>query len=408
MATALNKNYTAQSGEVLYAGRVSTVPAYVTNSVSRHWFRMGNGLDIIDPRWLPDVNPLYDPLGLVRPPWGMGNWNIEGIFAYSGGCYDPVGEQLLQWGGGHGDYGGNGIYALGMRLAEPTWRAERHPAGSIGNWDGVDLIGFDPGPEDIYVFNGEPRSAHSYNGVCVADGRMYITQGYKYNGNNGSTLFGYNLTSREWDVAVAMPSGGVITRDMCHDTLRNQLVCIGQGNASISFFDIDTQTFSSTSTYTNTSSGARMIYIPTIDAVVGLNHMVGSGFFAHDFGRTPPESGSEIRPSTTGTSPFIDSTYDLKCGVWVPSLGKIVGWSYGANLWTLEPPGSGDITDTWTWGTLLAAPENTVVPTGNPGAQDPSVFGRLFLATIAGVDLIGLSTLEPSGNEAIQPYFFRI
>ena len=474
MATAVADTYSAASGAVLYGGRSSAVPAYVTNAVARRWFKSGNGLTAIDPKDDPTINPVYPD----APPWRGTNNTIAGIFAYSGGGANPDAPTFYQWGGGHGDSGNNGVYALDLHLSTPTWRHERKPAGSIGNWDGITEYVWDglDSSQDTYN-NGEPRSAHTYNGVCVAGGKIYVTQGYKagLGGVNGQTLFAYNLTTHAWETAATLPGGGAISRDMCYDSLRNRLCLIGGGNGAITFWNITTGAWTQTSSETSTSQGARMIYIPEIDAIVGLNHNIAgaNAFFAHDFGRTGLTGGvKEYQPATSGTNPLlanrgewaastaysigdrvfpavtmtdwsakilrctaagtngsnnaltvpaigatltdggvtwtVDPHPDLRNGVWVPSLGAIVGWSWGANLWTLTPPASGLISGTWTWGVINADGGNTVTPVGRPGAQDPETFGRLFHWSVGGIDMIGLSLLEESGNAAIQPYFFKL
>lgn len=460
-------------GRGLRIGHDGAAPAWVNNLVVGQWVKLGNGLTAIEPKNDPAINPLYPG----EPPWKGSNLYIDGIFAYSGGAMDPDGTTFYQWGGGHGDSGNNGVYALDLHTSSPTWRAERNPAGSIGNWDGEDLLLFDglDSVQDTY-YNGEPRSAHTYNGVCVAGGKIYVTQGYKagLGGINGQTLFAYNLTTRAWETKATMIGGGAISRDLAYDSLRDRICAIGGGNGAITFYDIATNAWSQTTSFTNTSNGARMIYIPTIDVLIGLNGGIASssGFFAHDFGRTTLSGGNEVRPTATGTNPLtttngtwiattaytvgqtvfphasmpsgsgkvlrcttagttgssntltvpaiaatlsdgsvtwtVDPTPDLRTGCWVPSLGKIVGWAYGADLWTLTPPESGDINDDWAWGSISADAGNTVTPMGIPGAQDASVFGRLFHTSFGDIDVLGLSTLENSGNSEIKPYFFRL
>lgn len=384
------------------------VPAYVQSAVARRWFTAGAGLKPIDPRWDPDINPLYDSTGQTRPPWGMSNWNIEGIFAWSGGAVDPDGTTFYQWGGGHGDSGNNGIYALDLNLAVPTWRHERKPAGSIGNWDGVNQLGFDGKDltSDVY-YNGEPRSAHTYNGVVVAEGKIWCSQGYKAGaaGYGGRTLFWYDLSTRDWH-STPMIWDGILTQDMCYIPGRRKLYTVGKGNLMMAVFDIASGTWSQTTAETGTSSRTRLVYVPTHDVLVGISSVVDGGFFVHDLANQKV-GGAEPKPGIVGGSLF-DGMPDLSNGVWVPSLGAIVGWAYGANLWTLTPPATNPTTNAWTKGTLAADAGNAIVPVGRPGAQDPETFGRLFHWSAGGVDMIGLSLLEESINPSIKPYFFKL
>ena len=417
MASAVADSYSAVSGATLYAGRTSGVPAWVTTlaATPRRWAKLGNGMKAIEMRFNPAMNPLYDASGLVAPPWAMSNWNIEGICAWSAGAKHPTEPYFLRWGGGHGDSGYNGIPKLDFGIDVPTFSHLQWGDGTVGHWDGIDPLGNDArdGTYDDYASTGNPRSAHTYNGVVIApNGIMYCTQGYLAGaaGTHGRTLWGYNLSTLSWSAISPLPSSGNTIRDFCHvPTLGGalgSLVGISAGNTGMTYYDISAGTWSVTSTYTNTDDGARMVYIPEPwDCVIGINYMVGSGFFVHDLGRTTPPGSNEYRPSATGTRPYSVAGDDLRTGVWIDSIGAVVGWKWGANLWTLTPPVSGNPLDSWTWGEIAADAGNTVTPLGRAGSQDPAVFGSFFHHRFGSVDTVGLSILDASGNSAIQPYF---
>lgn len=392
------------------------VPAWVQalSATPRRWAKLGNGLKALEMRFNPAMNPLYDAIGLTRPPWGMSGWNIEDTFAWSGGCKHPTAPIFYRpLGGGHGDSAYNGIFRLDL-LSGPDFYHHQWGDGTIGHWDGSDQLGFDArdGTYDDYASTGNPRSAHTYNGpTCTPDGTIYCTQGYKAGagGLNGHTLWAYR-TNGTWAAVSTLPAGGATFRDMCHVPSlggpKGVLVGIGQGNAGIDRYNIDANTWVSSGTFTNTSDGARMVYVPAPwDCVVGLNYMVGNGFFVHDFGRTSLTGGNEHRPGSTGTRPFTVVGDDLKTGVWVPALGCIVGWKWGANLWTLTPNADGNCLSDWAWGEIAADPGNTVVPVGRIGHQSQSVYGGFFHHDFSGVQVFGLSIIENSGNAALQPYF---
>lgn len=404
------------AGRGIRVGYQPGVPAWVTTlaATPRRWDLLGNGLKAIEMRFNPAMNPLYDLGPGQRPPWGMSNWDIEGTFAWSNGAKHPTLPYFLRFGGGHGDSAYNGIPRLDLDADTPTFSHQRWGDGTVGHWDGLDQLGFDARDStyDDYASTGNPRSAHTYNGVCIAPNDvMYVTQGYKagLGGVNGHTLWGYDIAGDSWSAVTTLPSGGAAFRDFCHvPTLgaSGSLVGIGGGNAEVQLYDIAAGTWSGSASYTNTSDGARMVYVPEPwDCVVGLNYVVGEGFFMHAFGRYTLTGGNEIRPPTTGTRPFTTVENDVKSGCWVPSLGAIVGWKWGANLWTLTPPTSGDPRDTWTWGEIAADPENTVVPEGRPGAQAPQVFGGFFHHQFGPHTVVGLSVWDATVNTAVKPYF---
>ena len=62
---------------------------------------------------------LPDPLPPGNPKYITGAW--------SGGAYDTKRDRLIIWGGGHGDYGGNEMYAFDVnalswsRIWGPNW-----------------------------------------------------------------------------------------------------------------------------------------------------------------------------------------------------------------------------------------------------------------------------------------------
>ena len=92
----------------------------------------------------------------------------QGVFAYSGGIVNSVGVYvgatfiagpfLVIWGGGHGDYGGNEVYAFGPLTADaPQWYRLRDRT--------------EPFPSDVAEDGaGNPVSRHTYSTIVhVAD-----------------------------------------------------------------------------------------------------------------------------------------------------------------------------------------------------------------------------------------------
>ena len=65
---------------------------------------------------------LYD----VRPS----GWSANVMEPWSGGAFDTKRDRLLVWGGGHGDYSGNEIYAFD--LAQLKWIRLSDPSANTG------------------------------------------------------------------------------------------------------------------------------------------------------------------------------------------------------------------------------------------------------------------------------------
>jgi hypothetical protein len=73
--------------------------------------------------------------------------------AWSGGAYDYIRKRMLVWGGGHGDYAGNEVYAFDTEALK--W--ERLTDPSLG--DKASLTDRDP------LADGNPASRHTYDGL---------------------------------------------------------------------------------------------------------------------------------------------------------------------------------------------------------------------------------------------------
>ncbi|MGH7162938.1 MAG: Ig-like domain-containing protein [Planctomycetota bacterium] len=114
------------------------VLAAVRNLQPGHWFEIPN----------THVRDVAATTGIV------GGWFSSVVNAWSGGAFDTKRNRMIVWGGGHGDYSGNEIYAFDMntftwtRLNDPSpW-----PAGEEQNpYDRTDHP------------DGAPVSRHTYN-----------------------------------------------------------------------------------------------------------------------------------------------------------------------------------------------------------------------------------------------------
>jgi hypothetical protein len=72
--------------------------------------------------------------------------------AWSGGAFDGKRDRLMIWGGGHGDYAGNEVYAFDLGALK--WERLNQPSADVG------------GNESSGVYpDGSPRSRHTYNYV---------------------------------------------------------------------------------------------------------------------------------------------------------------------------------------------------------------------------------------------------
>lgn len=117
-----------------------------------------------------------------------GIMGCEGVLAYSGAVWDPLHRQYLLWGGGHGDYAGNEVYAF--RTHDFTWTRLTTPSA---------------GPYDRGVLDdGRPDSRHTYDALTwIPSLASFWTVG-------GAGAFIGNATNEVWTFD---PERAAFTRD---------------------------------------------------------------------------------------------------------------------------------------------------------------------------------------------------
>jgi len=107
------------------------------------------------------------------------------IAAWSGGVWDPKHRQMLLWGGGHADYGGNEVYAFSTRTFE--WERLTEPS---------------PGPyNQDPLADGKPVSRHTYDGLTWMDdqGLMLARGGSRASDGAGTGLtWTFDPDSKAW------------------------------------------------------------------------------------------------------------------------------------------------------------------------------------------------------------------
>ena len=100
--------------------------------------------DVPAGQWVEVPNTRLVDVAVQGSPGG----SIRKITAWSGAAYDSNRNQVLVWGGGHSDYGGNEVYAFD--LDDLTWRRLTEPSAA------------DRSRAPLYP-DGRPRARHTYN-----------------------------------------------------------------------------------------------------------------------------------------------------------------------------------------------------------------------------------------------------
>jgi hypothetical protein len=118
------------------------------------------------------------------------------VEAWSGGIADTRRNQLIIWGGGHGDYYGNEIYALDLNALAMK---------RLNNPGPVDNV---PSCPEAYV-DGTPSSRHTYGALAYLGhvDRMFVFGGGKTCGNLSAGTWTLDLETLRWQL---MNPGGTI------------------------------------------------------------------------------------------------------------------------------------------------------------------------------------------------------
>ena len=108
--------------------------------------------------------------------------------AWSGGAYDAGRKRLWVWGGGHGDYWGNELYAFDMESLK--WSRVNDPSAVA-----ADKLSADPMPD------GNPVARHTYDGLAFigpADRLFAYGGSMAGNGYGTSVTWAYDPVAGKW------------------------------------------------------------------------------------------------------------------------------------------------------------------------------------------------------------------
>lgn len=264
------------------------------------------------------------------------------VYAWNGGAVDSARSRLLVWGGGHGDYYGNEMYALDL----PTLSIKRivDPSSLTSQSSCTPSL-----PD------GTPVSRHTYDGltyIAHAD-RFFATNGSMSPCGYGSAdAWTFDFASGKWQLmstsAPTTPFGTMAVYDA-----PSKLVYI-KDTAGFYSYSFDTNKYtklnSSTQTVDYHLSG-------TIDTKRRKFVMIGNGSVqvvdlnTNQLSTMPTSNTPGL---VNQSSPGID--YD-------PVADRIVAWHGGTNVWTLNM-------DTGVW--------SQAASNQGPSASAPSqgTFGR--------------------------------
>ncbi|HOX06499.1 MAG TPA: kelch repeat-containing protein [Planctomycetota bacterium] len=150
------------------------IPGQVEGLKPGHWLRVAGSA-----------------LQTVAPPSGAANV----IDPWSGGAFDTKRDQLIVWGGGHGDYSGNEIYTFSLNTLK--WTRVNNPSQP-------------PAKDTAYAADGGPCSRHTYNYVqylpAVDRFVSFGGAGFWQSGQTGTNhTDAFDFETRKWSKLADVP-----------------------------------------------------------------------------------------------------------------------------------------------------------------------------------------------------------
>lgn len=311
------------------------------------WYRIPNShLEEVAFDWSPESSP-----GNVRAI----------VLAWGGGAFDTREERLLLHGGGHGDYGGNEVYALDLDVVNDA--PGTNPWARLSDPEARGAL--DEGCEnpDNLTDNDQRRSQHTYGRLAYLPGRHALCD---TGGSIGYTfcpalrqLDCFDLETNTWQLGLTTEAkaAGTGSAGAVHPVTGEWWLQGGAGSGFLGRLDPEALTWTY-GHYDNVPGSSPQNTTMAIDPTRELLVVVGSGrmwsLTLSEFEEDVTEL-SELPQETTGPDAIVQAkapglAYD-------PVGDRMVGWDGGADVYLLD-------LDTWTW---------TVT---TPGGDDPGETAR--------------------------------
>lgn len=289
--------------------------------------------------------------------------------AWSGGAYDAAGKRLWVWGGGHGDYHGNELYAFDLETL--AWSRVTDPSP-------VSTLSADPMPD------GSPVSRHTYDGLAfISHANRFFGYGGSMAGNGYGTqvTWTFDPMARQWRNMSPAGNGNRPGTNFCnfsgeYDPVSRKVFL--RDPHWLCAYDYDQNEWTRVKSWEHTWGPGKGV----VDTKRRLLFTVGSKeFLVYDI-----DAGKDVSADwvTTGGQELIDSygpgaAYDSR-------MDRLVGWmgggvfslDMGTRVWTrmsargapAQPLGNG------TYGRFRYVPEDNVFILAN-GVDEDVFFYKL-------------------------------
>lgn len=278
--------------------------------------------------------------------------------AWSGAVYDTKRDRLVVWGGGHGDYDGNEIYAFDVDTMK--WSRLTDPSTNTG---GSEASGLYP--------DGLPRSRHTYNYIeyhPITDTMISLGAAAMYPGGSitSDLVSAFDFKTGTWNNNLAR-GGGAAGSASAYDPVTKLLWYRDAYNGgNLEAYDAIADKWYTYYDGLNLDIEFGLAVDSKRHVMLSINGWQGvNPMYIWDLDN--PGNASTL--NTTG-----DKTVEKKPGPgpegfqYDPIADKFVAWSGGADVYTLTAPAgatsfSALSSKNWSWQKVPPASGNPVIPT---------------------------------------------
>jgi hypothetical protein len=259
--------------------------------------------------------------------------------AWSGGAYDSKRDRLIIWGGGHGDYAGNEIYAFDINTL--AWQRIWGPTPRDQITDGAQCVETYP--------DGNPASRHTYDGMIYLPDmdKLWAAGGSLWCGAGGGSrvTWLFDFPTLTWQRRATFRGNGV--SEISDRDQQTGHVFVASDIGTFGEYNIARDTWTSRMTV-----GVGEEMSAAIDPVTRQYVFVGNGVVKVVDLKNWNYNKAQV---TTGGAAVVNARGPAL--IYDPMLKKIVGWGGGSSVYSLD-------TRTWQWTEHPAT--NSVIPAGDP------------------------------------------
>jgi hypothetical protein len=366
------------------------LPAWYTSQTAGTWRNFSGATQVLSSSgvgWVKNWSGDTGTYDQVIRAWSGGVLNTTGV--YVGGAFVP-GTWLVVWGGGHGDYYGNEVYAFGpLEAATPAWQRITDPTVP---------------PSVSQARSGSyPCARHTYDTLAYLSSvnRMiaFGAPGYAGLGGTFPTVdvldFAVNPgVGSPWSSRADLSNGnGLIGAISAFNPSTNKAWALGAGNgAALHCYDVAANTLTTYAKDDPFMPGASNYCSGAIIPASNILAFVDPGGVVRCVNLNTP-TDAIYTPSVTGSAPTGSVAFK-----WDSSNNRFIAKSTqgGKQVWFLapgSPPTAGG--GTWAWTSVTPAAGDT--PPANSYA-DYGYFGRFQVVsgTLKGIIAVSDYNAAPS------------